>query len=178
MTDSVLPPPGDDDPQGEFDAMFADIVSQFTEPTTSTAAAESVDPREDSGAGERGLTQAEATTGDVPTDTTNDAPTEAKPLAFPVQGWRVHRPPADPADERYLPPPPAPLPAQDATFWTALLGCVGGPLWFLYLILTNPYGSRLAMWSAGLLTITGFALIVFRLPRRTECDPDDDGARI
>ncbi len=96
----------------------------------------------------------------------------------PPPGWRVHIPPDDPDDEHYQPPPPTPLLSHDPTFWAAVIGCVGGPLWFLYLVLTDPYGSRMAMWAAGLLTAAGFAVTVIRLPRRGDTDPDDDGARV
>lgn len=150
MTGAPPPPRPPEDPQDGYDAAFADIVARLSPPPL-----ESLPPREPS----------------PPREPIPDADT-------PPPVWREHIPPEDPDDEGYVPPPPAPLPVHDPVFWIALVGCVVGPIWFLYLVATNPHGSRTGMWGAGLLTVVGFALTIFRLPRRAEGDPDDDGARV
>lgn len=96
--------------------------------------------------------------------------------ARPPVPWRQHTPAPEP-DEDFTPAPPAPLPHGDLGFWGALLGVTLGPLWLIYLVVTNPYGSRLEMGLALVMAVGGFALIVARLPRRRdEDDLDDDGA--
>ncbi|MBK7723555.1 MAG: hypothetical protein IPI32_15480 [Austwickia sp.] len=162
MTGSTPSRPRDDDPQDAIDAAFEDIVARFTAPEPAVDPVDPVDP----GSEPSGPDEVQAA---------------ALPLASSAQpppGWRVHSPPEDPEDEVYRPPAPRPLPAQDATFWVALVGGVGGPLFFLYLVLTDPYGSRLALFAAGLVTILGLAVTFWRLPSRAERDPDDDGARV
>lgn len=134
---------------------------------------------ERSGAGTGATTGSEA--GAEPDPGTGPVPPArlSRPLGLPEPSpWRMHHPPRDPEDEHFMPPRPAPPPGQDAVFWTALLSCVAGPLWFLYVVLTDPYGSRVSLWAAGLLTVCGCALTVWRLPKRADTDPDDDGARV
>ena len=89
--------------------------------------------------------------------------------------WRVHIPPDDPDDEEYVPPPPRPLPTGDLGFWGALIGLIGGPLWLVYLAVTQN-GSRLTIGAAVAMTVAGFAIIVARQPRRGQREDDDDGA--
>lgn len=89
--------------------------------------------------------------------------------------WRVHIPPEDPDDEDYVPPPPRPLPTGDLGFWGALIGLIGGPLWLVYLAVTQN-GTRLTIGAAVAMTVAGFAIIVARLPRRGQREDDDDGA--
>ncbi|WP_226344925.1 hypothetical protein [Agilicoccus flavus] len=87
--------------------------------------------------------------------------------------WRAHTPAEDDEGE-FVPPTPAPLPRGDLTFWGALLGLVVGPIWLLYLVVAQPYGSRLTMLLAVLLTVGGFGLLVSRLPRRRASEDDDE----
>ena len=89
--------------------------------------------------------------------------------------WRVHIPPEDPDDEDYVPPPPRPLPSGDLGFWGALIGLIGGPLWLVYLAVTQD-GTRLTIGAALAMTVAGFAIIVARLPRRGQREDNDDGA--
>lgn len=90
-------------------------------------------------------------------------------------GWRVHTPPEE--NDEFVPPRPAPPSGQDVTFWLALIGIVGGPLWIIYLALATPHTSRLWFVLAIAATLGGFGLMVMRLPARREPeDDDDDGA--
>ncbi len=101
------------------------------------------------------------------------------PAAEPEQppGWRVHIPPDDPDDEKFTPPPPAPLPRNDLGFWTGVLGLTLGPIWLIYLALADPAGNRLWKWLAGAMIVAGFVALILRLPSQ-RTDPDDDGARV
>lgn len=91
-------------------------------------------------------------------------------------GWRVHTPPEEP-DENFVPPRPAPPPGNDVTFWLALGGIVGGPLWLIYLAVAAPYSSRLWFALAIAAALAGFGLMVMRLPARRDPEQeDDDGA--
>ncbi|MDO5711021.1 MAG: hypothetical protein Q4P32_04680 [Micrococcales bacterium] len=91
--------------------------------------------------------------------------------------WRQHIPPPEP-DEDFVPPRPAPLPRNDLGFWGAMLGLIVGPLWLIYLVVTDPHGSRLPIGLSLAMTVGGFALVVARLPRRARSsdESDDDGA--
>lgn len=90
-------------------------------------------------------------------------------------GWRVHTPPEE--DDEFVAPRPAPPSGNDVTFWLALIGIVGGPLWLIYLALAAPYSSRLWFVLAIAATLGGFGLMVMRLPaRRDPEDDEDDGA--
>ncbi|GAA1895530.1 hypothetical protein [Lapillicoccus jejuensis] len=95
----------------------------------------------------------------------------------PGTAWRAHVPVEDPADEHYVPPPPQPLPSsEDKHFWLMMLGLVGGPLLFLWLILFDRDGNGWWMVGAIGMTVAGFVLLVLRQP--FERDEDDDGVRL
>ncbi|MEO7058352.1 MAG: hypothetical protein ABI083_01395 [Lapillicoccus sp.] len=90
-------------------------------------------------------------------------------------GWRQH----DVADveEHFVPPPVAPLPsADDKHFWLMMVGLIGGPLIFLYLILFNRDGNGWWMMFALGMAIAGFVLLVLRQPNQR--DENDDGVRL
>ena len=90
-------------------------------------------------------------------------------------GWRQHDPPD--VEEHFVPPPPAPLPsADDKHFWLMLVGLIGGPLLFLYLILFARDGNGWWMMFALGMAIAGFVLLVLRQP--TQRDENDDGVRL
>jgi len=90
-------------------------------------------------------------------------------------GWRQHDPPD--VEEHFVPPPPAPLPsADDKHFWLMMVGLIGGPLLFLYLILFARDGNGWWMMFALGMAIAGFVLLVLRQP--FERDEDDDGVRL
>ena len=57
-----------------------------------------------------------------------------------------------------------------------IVGLVGGPLLFLYLLLFNRDGNGWWMMFALLVSISGFVLLVLRQP--LERDEDDDGIRL
>lgn len=102
-------------------------------------------------------------------------PADATPR--PGSAWRAHVPVEDPEDEHYVPPPPQPLPSsEDKHFWLMMLGLVGGPLLFLWLILFDRDGNGWWMVGAIAMTVAGFVLLVLRQP--FERDEDDDGVRL
>lgn len=95
----------------------------------------------------------------------------------PGSAWRAHVPVEDPDDEHYLPPPPQPLPSSDDKhFWLMMLGLVGGPLLFVWLMLFDRDGNGWWMVGAIAMTVAGFVLLVLRQP--FERDEDDDGVRL
>jgi hypothetical protein len=80
-----------------------------------------------------------------------------------------------PGGGHFVPPDPAPLPRPDAITLLAWIAVIGGPL---FLVLGVILGG-LPTWVAGVVVaavVVGFVLLVSRLPRRDETDPDDDGA--
>ncbi|MTB72877.1 hypothetical protein GGG17_13060 [Arsenicicoccus sp. MKL-02] len=93
---------------------------------------------------------------------------------------RSWSPPVDPddPDDRYVPPPPAPMPSwrSDPVWWAILVGLCAGPLVLLLLVLTGHTTPRIYLWLAGLATVAAFAGLVLRLP--STHDEDDDGARV
>lgn len=168
----------------DYDARFADIVARWSDQPEAPASAEGV------GTQAHRLDRADVD-GDDPdsqrhaSERLSDGPgggrepgSGVNPPLSPVP-WRQHTPPPEP-EEDFRPAAPAPLPRGDLGFWGALLGVTLGPLWLIYLVVTNPYGSRLEMGLALLMAVGGFALIVARLPRRHQGedrdDADDDGA--
>lgn len=118
-----------------------------------------------------------------PVEGADSAVPQQDPLAnLPVQ-WRA--PTSDTeslldANDEYEPPPPAPLPAGDLSFWGALAGLVAGPLWLLYLVFFDRYARTIWWVLACLLFVAGFALLVLRQPRSRDDDWDDevDGAEL
>jgi len=155
--------PSGERPDDEIDEVFAQIVAGWDDPA--------VVPDEHVA----GPPQAPATRPDRPPAEPTGS---ARPFQVAPPGWRVHiTPTEEELDEvdGFVPPDP-PLPKGDPVFWGAVLGLVLGPILLILLVVTNPYGDKLPMWGAGLLTVTGFALLVSRLPTRH--DDDDDGARV
>lgn len=104
-------------------------------------------------------------------------PTQVEDSLFPggPVPWRVH---LAPEEEPHFEPPTQIRLTQDPVYWAMVASLVGGPLWFLYLVVTHPSTSTLQLWAAALITVSGLGLLVRRLPRRGEQDPDDDGARV
>lgn len=114
-------------------------------------------------------------------ETSDPAPAPERPSATPERttstaGWRVHEVP-DPPEEHFTPPPPRPLPRDDPGFWLSLVGLVGGPCWLFYLLLADPFGSRVWRWLAGAVFVAGLVTLLVRATRDPR-DPDDDGARV
>lgn len=76
----------------------------------------------------------------------------------------------------FVPPQPAPLPQLDLFTLLAWAGALLGPL----LIVIGAFtGGLIPRWIIGIAvaaTIGGFVLLVSRLPRRGEADPEDNGA--
>ena len=82
----------------------------------------------------------------------------------------------DEYEEHFEPPPVAPLPAGDLTFWAIIAGMGGGPLLLLYLVFFNLDASSYWILTAIAMSVGGFALLVSRMPGHHE--DDDDGARL
>jgi len=79
------------------------------------------------------------------------------------------------AGGRFVPPDPGPLPRPDAITLLAWVAVIGGPLFLVVGLIVG----GIPTWLAGAViaaVVVGFVLLVARLPRRDETDPDDDGA--
>lgn len=148
------------DEQTDFDARFAEIVAQMAEP---------VDPDPLAEAHNSGFRDAVE-------------PEEAAAPELPSQ-WRV---PDEGSTTRFLddagsyePPPPAPLPRDDAQFYAIWASLISGPLWLVYLFAFNRDGRPLWWILACGVCLVGMVLLVVRQPvSRDEQDPFDDGARL
>lgn len=144
------------DEQTDFDARFAEIVSQLSGPGDPEAAA------------------------------TRPQEPAAKPppvnIVMPGQ-WRVPDSGAahDILDDEgsYEPPAPAPLPRDDFQFWAICGALIGGPLWLIYLFAFDRETRPLWWILACGLSVLGLVLLVLRQPaNRDDLDPFDDGARL
>lgn len=91
-----------------------------------------------------------------------------------TDGWRSYSP-AEENDEGFVPADPAPLPrpTSDWTFWGALLGLVGGPIFLLYRVFLHPDDGKLPIALAIAVFIAGFVLLVLRSPVSRDADGDD-----
>ncbi|HEY1617919.1 MAG TPA: hypothetical protein VGG25_09900, partial [Streptosporangiaceae bacterium] len=79
-------------------------------------------------------------------------------------------------DDRYVPPPPEPLPHLDSTARFAWAGLIGGPGYLLVATLAN---WQIADWAALLAIaafIGGFVTLVWRMGDRPRDDDDNNGA--
>lgn len=152
-------PPDRPDPE-DIDRRFREIVEGMREP-------EPEEPRPDAGQ-------------QAPPD---PAPRAAEPLRHLGPGTpegmatdhRSYEPPEDDADDHFVPPPPPPLPAGDLHFWAIVGGLVVGPL---LVVLSAIFPLLDPVWTTvgALLTLTGFVLLVLRLPRHR--GDGDWGARV
>jgi hypothetical protein len=80
--------------------------------------------------------------------------------------------------DEFVPPTPPPLPKLSPDRLLAWVGLFGSPTILLICLVLN---IRLMPWMAYLLVasfIGGFAYLVAKLPRNTDIDPWDDGARL
>ena len=80
--------------------------------------------------------------------------------------------------DEFVPPTPPPLPRLSPDRFLAWAGLFGSPTILLVCLLLN---VRLVPWMAYLLVasfIGGFAYLVAKMPRNTDIDPWDDGARL
>lgn len=189
------------DDAADIDRAFADIMSRWDQTAQRTGDVAPPGTAEGDDATDPSIDP----TPEAPTSSTPEAPTQPTPDASPARaaepvaaphdepaprprtieevfgtnpdtGWRVHTPP--PEDDDFVPPRPTPPSSNDVTFWLALAGIVGGPLWIIYLALAAPYSSRLWFALAVGATLCGFGLMIMRLPARhdPEADDGDDGA--
>ncbi len=80
--------------------------------------------------------------------------------------------------EEFVPPTPPPLPKLPPDRFLAWLGLFGSPAILLLCLVLD---LRLLPWMAYLLVasfIGGFVFLVVKMPRSTDIDPWDDGARL
>ena len=84
----------------------------------------------------------------------------------------------DELDEDFVPPAPPPLPKLSPDRLLAWAGLLGSPTILLICLVLD---VQLAPWLGYLLVasfIGGFAYLVVKMPRGTDIDPWDDGARL
>jgi hypothetical protein len=81
----------------------------------------------------------------------------------------------DESGDRYVPPPPAPLPKLDPVAKGAWAGLLGGPGYLLAATLLGWQISGIAAVIAIVAFIAGFALLVVRMGDRPGQDGDGDG---
>ena len=80
--------------------------------------------------------------------------------------------------DAFVPPPPPPLPKLPPDRLLAWVGLFGSPTILLICLVLNVH---LVPWLGYLLVasfIGGFAYLVVKMPRNTDIDPYDDGARL
>ncbi|YAL84460.1 hypothetical protein ACMYYO_06525 [Dermacoccaceae bacterium W4C1] len=78
------------------------------------------------------------------------------------------------SESAYVPPEPEPLPAGDLTFWGALAGLIGGPLWLLYLFFFDREARGIWWVLACATAAAGVILMVVRQPESRDDSWDDD----
>jgi hypothetical protein len=86
--------------------------------------------------------------------------------------------PQDDLDDDFVPPTPPPLPKLPPDRFLAWAGLFGSPAVLLVCLI---FGIHLMPWLAYLLVasfIGGFGYLVVKMPRSTDIDPWDDGARL
>ena len=111
----------------------------------------------------------------------------ADPAADPATEQRLERlfrplpqpaPPEDDVDDDFVPPTPPPLPKLPPDRFLAWTGLFGSPAVLLVCLI---FGIHLMPWLAYMLVaafIGGFGYLVVKMPRSTDIDPWDDGARL
>lgn len=100
-----------------------------------------------------------------------------RPLPEPQAEIEDREDELDELDE-FVPPTPPPLPKLSPDRLLAWLGLFGSPTILLVCLVL---GIRLVPWMGYLLVasfIGGFAYLVVKMPRTTDIDPWDDGARL
>lgn len=101
--------------------------------------------------------------------------TSAIQVGPPAPGPRDYAPPEDP-EEPFEPPEPEPLDGVEPLTLAAWFAAVGGPLVGIVLLVVWPAAPALLWWTLLGLTLGGWAVVIWRLPRSR--DSDDDGARV
>ena len=94
-----------------------------------------------------------------------------RPLPQPAE-------PEDDYDDDFVPPTPPPLPKLPPDRLLAWVGLFGSPAILLFCLLLN---VSLPPWMGYLLVagfVGGFGYLVTKMPRSTDIDPWDDGARL
>ncbi|MFV0425749.1 MAG: hypothetical protein ACK5KU_01790 [Beutenbergiaceae bacterium] len=110
---------------------------------------------------------------DLP-DGVDPAPRIGETPPEPGAGPRDYRLAPEP-DEGFVPAEPEPLSGIDPLQFASWAGAVGGPVAMVLLMVLWP-GTPMFVWLTALAaTLTGWGVIIWRLPRE-RADPDDDGA--
>jgi len=111
----------------------------------------------------------------------------SEPISDPAPEQRLERlfrplpQPAEPEeayDEEFVPPAPPPLPKLPPDRLLAWVGLFGSPAILMLCLVLN---ISLPPWLGYLLVaafIGGFGYLVVKMPRGTDIDPWDDGARL
>ncbi|HCB02925.1 MAG TPA: hypothetical protein PLZ93_17910 [Nocardioides sp.] len=98
-----------------------------------------------------------------------------RPLPQPPEPARAAR---EDQEEQFVPPAPPPLPKLPPDRFLAWSGLFGSPTLLLVCLVL---GVHLPPWLGYLLVasfIGGFVYLVVKMPRGTDIDPWDDGARL
>ena len=123
--------------------------------------------------------------GDPPGDPVGDP--LGDPVSDPTSGQRLERlfrplpqpvEPDDELDDDFVPPTPPPLPKLPPDRFLAWVGLFGSPATLLVCLVL---GVSLPVWLAYMLVaafVGGFVYLVVNMPRSTDIDPWDDGARL
>jgi hypothetical protein len=82
---------------------------------------------------------------------------------------------AEEPDEEFEPPEPEPLGTADPVQLLGWSGAVGGPIAIILVVVLWPSAPPLVWLTTIAVTLVGWALVIWRLPRSRK-DPDDDGA--
>jgi hypothetical protein len=78
----------------------------------------------------------------------------------------------------FVPPPPPEIPTGTPAKRLAWAGLLGGPITLALIALTGWDPPRVVSMAAGLVTLAGFATLVWLMPDSREDSGWDDGARI
>ena len=78
----------------------------------------------------------------------------------------------------FVPPPPPEIPEGTPLKRLAWAGLLGGPLALTLIVLVGWDAPRIIVIGAGLVTLAGFATLVWLLPESREDSGWDDGARL
>ena len=163
------------DDRDDFEQAWARIVEDLTSDSASgnpdeqqdRAAASPAQPTDP----EAGLTALFEPLRRAQSDRARSAPPESDddPGAF-VDNWE---------DEgHFVPPPPPEIPEGTPLKRLAWAGLLGGPLALALIVLVGWDAPRIIVIGAGLVTLAGFATLVWLLPDSREDSGWDDGARL
>jgi len=167
------------------DAAFAEIIARWR--AEGLQAGPSTTPTGDSVAGESGREQSvpgESAPGRAATEPPRDEDSGDGAAAidevFAARRDRLEREidfaVDGPEGGRFVAPEPGPLPQLDMFTLLAWAAALLGPVLIIIGAFTGGLIPRWILGVAVVATVAGFVVLVSRLPRRSDADPDDDGA--